>query len=112
MSTRKKTLEETYTKYEGHEHVLARPGMYIGDISKVIDVKSQRTVRRYIKELKYLTSYTHKGRYYTLEETLSGIEAILAGNEAPKKNDAPAEKPVDKKPDDTPKTEVKADVKT
>lgn len=39
MSTRKKTLEETYTKYEGHEHVLARPGMYIGDISKVIDEK-------------------------------------------------------------------------
>jgi hypothetical protein len=41
----------------------------IEDISKVVDVKSQRTVRRYIKELKYITSYTHKGRYYTLEET-------------------------------------------
>ena len=26
-------------------------------------------LHRYIKELKYLTSFTHKGRYYTLEET-------------------------------------------
>jgi hypothetical protein len=41
----------------------------IEDISKVVGSKSQRTVRRYIKELKYLTSYTHKGRYYALEET-------------------------------------------
>ena len=41
----------------------------IEDISKVVGSKSQRTVRRYIKELKYITSYTHKGRYYTLEET-------------------------------------------
>lgn len=41
----------------------------IEDISKVIGSKSQRTVGRYIKELNYLTSYTHKGRYYTLKET-------------------------------------------
>ncbi len=43
--------------------------LQIEDISKVIDSSSRRTVHRYIKELKYLTSYTHKGRYYTLEET-------------------------------------------
>jgi len=41
----------------------------IGDLSKAVGSESQRTVHRYIKELKYLTSYTHKGRYYTLEET-------------------------------------------
>lgn len=41
----------------------------IEDLSKAVGSESQRTVHRYIKELKYLTSYTHKGRYYTLEET-------------------------------------------
>lgn len=38
------------------------------DLSRAIGSESRRTVHRYIKELKYLTSYTHKGRYYTLEE--------------------------------------------
>lgn len=40
----------------------------IEEISKVVGAKSQRTVRRYIKEMKYLTSYTHKGSYYTLKK--------------------------------------------
>jgi len=31
----KKTLEETYVKMSQLEHVLHRPGMYIGDISRV-----------------------------------------------------------------------------
>jgi F-type H+/Na+-transporting ATPase subunit beta len=37
----------------------------------------------------------HPGEYYTLEETLTGIEAILAGKEAVRKND----QPVTAKPD-------------
>jgi len=41
----------------------------IEDLFKVIGTVSRRTVNRYIKELEYLTSYTHKGRYYTLQET-------------------------------------------
>lgn len=59
----------------------------------------------------------HPGEYYTLEETLTGIEAILAGGEAVKKN-APktAEKKEEPKaPEATgapEKTEVKADAKT
>jgi hypothetical protein len=41
----------------------------IEDISKVVGSKAPRTVRRYVRELDHLTSYTHKGRYYTLKET-------------------------------------------
>jgi predicted transcriptional regulator len=40
----------------------------IEELSKVIGTTSRRTVHRYIKELEYLTSYSHKGRYYTLLE--------------------------------------------
>jgi F-type H+-transporting ATPase subunit beta len=58
----------------------------------------------------------HPGEYYTLEETLSGIEAILAGKEAVKKNDAkPAndgkKKDEPKKSEPVEKTKVKIDVK-
>lgn len=54
----------------------------------------------------------HPGEYYTLEETLTGIEAILAGNEAVKKNAEPVKKSEAKKPEEAPKTEMKIDVKT
>ncbi len=55
----------------------------------------------------------HPGEYYTLEETLTGIEAILAGNEAVKKNAEPAAKKAVEAPVVAPTpTEVKVDVKT
>lgn len=56
----------------------------------------------------------HPGEYYTLEETLSGIEDILAGKEAIKKNSAKekdAKKEETKKPGPAQKIEVKADAK-
>ena len=37
-------------------------------LQKAMDVTSQRTVFRYLKELHCLTSYTHTGQYYTLPE--------------------------------------------
>lgn len=40
----------------------------IEDLYDVIGTTQRRTVLRYIKELKYLTSYTHNNRYYALEE--------------------------------------------
>ena len=39
------------------------------DLFKELDTVSRSTVNRYMKEIKYLTSYTHKGRYYALKET-------------------------------------------
>ena len=55
----------------------------------------------------------HPGEYYTLEETLTGIEAILAGNEAIKKNAEPvAVKTVKPAAQTTAPTEEKIDVKT
>lgn len=45
-----------------------RKVLQIDDLSKVIGTTSRRTVHRYIKEFDYLTSYSHKGRYYTLQE--------------------------------------------
>ena len=32
---KKETIEETYKKYTQIEHVLARPGMYIGEIATI-----------------------------------------------------------------------------
>jgi F-type H+-transporting ATPase subunit beta len=55
----------------------------------------------------------HPGEYYTLEETLTGIEAILAGGDAVDKNaEKPTAKEEPKKPEETATTEVKVDVKT
>ncbi len=55
----------------------------------------------------------HPGEYYTLEETLTGIEAILAGNEAIKKNAEPAAKKAAAAPVvAAAPTEEKVDVKT
>ena len=61
----------------------------------------------------------HPGEYYTLEETLTGIEAILAGEEPISKKDGgkqaepkAEEKPKEESPEVTQKSEVKIDVKT
>jgi len=40
----------------------------IDDLFSVFKTQSSRTVRRYIKELRHLTSYSHAGKYYTLFE--------------------------------------------
>ena len=40
----------------------------IVDIFKLLETTSRMTVHRHIKELDYLTSYSHKGQYYTLKE--------------------------------------------
>ena len=45
-----------------------KKALKIEDLFKVIETTSRMTVHRYLKELEYLTSYTHKGRYYTLTE--------------------------------------------
>lgn len=47
-----------------HRHKVLK----LEDLSKVIGTTSRRTVHRYMKELEYLTSYSHKGQYYTLQE--------------------------------------------
>ena len=36
MSTKKKTIEETYTKKEPIEHILLRPDTYVGDVSQKV----------------------------------------------------------------------------
>ncbi|MBC7512224.1 F0F1 ATP synthase subunit beta [Candidatus Saccharibacteria bacterium] len=55
----------------------------------------------------------HPGEYYTLEETLTGIEAILAGNEAIKKNAEPVvAKTAKPAAQSTDPAEGKIDVKT
>src|ERR1700722_12892880 len=52
-------LEQVFTK---------RKVLKLEDLFEVIGSKSQRTIYRYVKELKHLTSYTHNGQYYTLEK--------------------------------------------
>ena len=52
-------LEQLFTK---------RKVLKLEDLSGVIGSESRRTIYRYVKELKYFTSYTHNGQYYTLEK--------------------------------------------
>ncbi len=40
----------------------------IESLFKLLKTTSRMTVHRYLKELDYLTSYSHKGQYYTLKE--------------------------------------------
>ena len=40
----------------------------INDIFKILGTKSRMTAYRYMKEMDYLTSYSHKAQYYTLRE--------------------------------------------
>ena len=40
----------------------------INDIFKILGTKSRMTAYRYMKEMDYLTSYSHKTQYYTLSE--------------------------------------------
>lgn len=40
----------------------------IDSLCKVFGTQSRRTVHRYMKEMEYLTSYSHAGQYYTLFE--------------------------------------------
>jgi DNA gyrase/topoisomerase IV subunit B len=53
--SKKKTIEETYQKVDQREHVLLRPGMYIGSIKKhleemyVYDPKSEKIVKKMIE---------------------------------------------------------------
>jgi F-type H+-transporting ATPase subunit beta len=54
----------------------------------------------------------HPGEYYTLEQTLAGIEAILNGEDKPKEATAKqAEKPAEKAPESAPESEQKTDAK-
>jgi hypothetical protein len=40
----------------------------IDDLFKIFGTHSRRTVHRYMQEIDYLTSYSHAGQYYTLQE--------------------------------------------
>lgn len=59
--TKFKTIKKQFKK-----HKVLR----IEDLFKLIGTTCKRTVNRYMKEFDYLTSYTHKGGYYTLEESV------------------------------------------
>ncbi len=47
---------------------LKRKVLKITDLFKALESKSRMTIHRYLKEMDYLTSYSHKGQYYTLQE--------------------------------------------
>ncbi len=55
MSSKNKTIEERYQKLTQREHVLKRPGMYIGDTSKkveeqwVFDKDTEKMVKRFVE---------------------------------------------------------------
>lgn len=40
----------------------------IQDLFKLLETTSRMTIHRYMKKIDYLTSYSHKGQYYTLKE--------------------------------------------
>jgi len=63
MRKKKKEKLEAVIELFRREKVLK-----IDEFFTVFKTQSPRTVRRYIKELKYLTSYSHAGKYYTLFE--------------------------------------------
>ena len=45
-----------------------RPTAVLADLFRVLDTRSRMSVFRRLKALGYLSSFTHGGRYYTLEE--------------------------------------------
>lgn len=45
-----------------------KKALQTNDLFTVLETRSRMTVYRYMKKLNYLTSYTHKGKYYTLNE--------------------------------------------
>ena len=63
IKTKKDKIQAIKSKFQKHK-VLT-----IEDLFEVIGTVSKRTVHRYIKELDYVTSYTQKGKYYTLKDT-------------------------------------------
>jgi len=42
--------------------------LQIADLMRVFGIKSRRSVLRYMKEMDYLVSYSHAGKYYTLRQ--------------------------------------------
>ena len=60
--TKKSKLEDIKRLFQ-KEKVLK-----IDSLFKVLGTKSRRTVHRYMREMEYLTSYSHAGQYYTLFE--------------------------------------------
>ena len=51
MVRKKKTIEEKYKKHSQLEHVLARPGMYLGPIETITDTHG------FLKIKKWLTKF-------------------------------------------------------
>lgn len=60
--TKKSKLEEIKKLFQKEKVVK------IDSLFKVFGTESRRTVHRYMKEIEYLTSYSHAGQYYTLLE--------------------------------------------
>ncbi len=55
MSKNKETVESKYKKFTQIEHVIARPGMYIGEIATItseqwiLDNKSEKIINKFVK---------------------------------------------------------------
>lgn len=60
--SKKNKLEDLKSEFKKYKVLM------IEDLFKVLETASRSTVNRYMKEFEYLTSYTHKGRYYTLQQ--------------------------------------------
>jgi hypothetical protein len=60
--TKKDKLETLRTS------LVKRRVVTIEEICKILDVTSRMSAHRYLKQLDYLTSYSHGGQYYTLRE--------------------------------------------
>jgi len=53
------------------KHFQERKLLVIEDLFKILNTRNRKTVNLYLKELNYLTSYSHGGKYYTLHENAS-----------------------------------------
>ena len=56
----KRALFKDINKYFNRVKITTLVGL-----KKKLNVKVDKTVQRYLKELKFFTSYSHNGKYYT-----------------------------------------------
>ena len=66
-----------------------------------MSLKSKKLIQFFSQDFAVAEHLSGKpGQYFTLEETLTGIEAILSGKEAPAQQTQPDKKSESKKSDD------------
>jgi len=109
MSTAKRSVEEEYKSYTPEEHVLARPGMYIGNTSNVTDEvwlhdsESQRMVKKVVTYNPGIVKLFDEVITNCLDEsrrdkTISYIKVVVENDSFSVENDGERGIPIEKHP--------------